>query len=311
MERPQPLGIGIVEKCRECRGVLAQAGQEVACTNCGVVARREGPIQEVKTASRAGERNRLGSYMGTKADEGSNADYNGVSTVGFLKTISDHMGEDQAAWKCTSLIERVAERLSLPTFVKANAVVLSGKMLAERKSDGGPRRRTTVPAISAYSLLCACRAAGIDHISAKSVIQAHTDLGHRVTKSLLLRLGTESRVPLRSADPQTLLQTVIGSLESNAAVAERLKRHGIEPRQYFRRLLQASATVVTAVREVKEGNSPRTVAATSVYLASLEVQPKTLTQRDVAETLGVAEYTIREFSSWARSELGPLNGGGA
>ncbi len=322
MERPQLIGRdagpqspAIVDRCHECRGALVQAGEEVACTNCGAVARKENlPLEAAATVRRASPDRRLGSYMGTKSDEGSIADFNGNSTVGYAKRVSDHMGENAAAWNCSAMIERVAEKLSLPAFVRHNAVLLSEKMLADWKKDGeqGKKRRATVPAISAYALLAACRDARIDHVSAKSVMKAHTDLGHRVTKSKLLRLGTESRVPLRPADPAALLQTVVSCLESNKAVAERLEKKGVERLQYFRRLLQASQTITGEVRGLK-GNSPRTVAACSVYMASREIGHRAITQREVAETLGIAEYTVREFSCWARGELAkprPLKAGG-
>ena len=100
----------------------------------------------------------------------------------------------------------------------------------------------------------------------RSILTAFTDLGHRVRKANLLRLGTESRVPFRSANPAALLQTAINGLESNPAVAERMRKQGVEPRQYFRRLLQASSALVRELRGLKEGTSPRTIAAGAVYL---------------------------------------------
>src|SRR2546428_4900566 len=246
MERPQLLGTdvrGIVERCRMCRGELAQAGEEVACTTCGAVARREERLHlevQVRAPSQTANR-RLGSYIGTNSDKNSDADFNGSCTVGRVKRLSDHMGEDQAVWHSTAMIERVAGRLSLPAFVRQSAVALSEKMLADRKKneESGRRHRVTVPAISAYALLTACRSAGVDHVSAKSILTAYADLGHRVRKANLLRLGTESQVPFRSANPEALLQTAINGLESNTAVAEGMKKCRDEPRPYFRRIRKA------------------------------------------------------------------------
>src|SRR5437870_9558097 len=129
LERPQLLGTdvrGIVERCRMCRGELAQAGEEVACTTCGAVARREERLHlevQVRAPSQTANR-RLGSYIGTNSDKNSDADFNG-STVGLAKRLSDHMGEDQAVWHSTNMIERVAGRLSLPALVRQSAVVLA------------------------------------------------------------------------------------------------------------------------------------------------------------------------------------------
>jgi hypothetical protein len=151
----------------------------------------------------------------------------------------------------------------------------------------------------------------MDHVGAKAVLQTYDDMGHGVTKAHLLRLGIESTTPLRPADPAALLRTVIAGLQVRDEVAKRLAKNNVEPGPYFRRLLQTSQTIVSAVRGLGEGRNPRTLAAGSVYLASREVGPRVITQREVAETLEVAEYTVREFVDYVRRELcfGPLNGG--
>ena len=312
------LGLRVAERCRECRGGLAQNGEELACVRCGVVARTDEVTQQTDALcgkSRPVHDGRLGSFMGTREEERSNASFNGVSSVRYMKSVSDHMGEDPATWQCASMIERVAERLSLPAFVTENALTLSKRVLAERKAQSGPagRKRKTVPTISAYCILAACRTGGMHHVSAKSVVQAHCDLGHRVNKSGLFRVGLESHIPLRPADPSGMIATVVGGLESNKDVLYRLKRNGIEPRAYFRRVLELSPAVVGRLRGLR-GANPRTVAASSVYLASREMPLKGFTQREAAETLGMAEYSVREFCCWARGVLstaapGPLKAG--
>ncbi|MDG7006655.1 MAG: hypothetical protein JRN06_00255 [Nitrososphaerota archaeon] len=299
----------LLRRCPECRGHLVEAGEELACTNCGVVARTAKTALDVPHASSTTPSRRLGSYMGTKEDENSHATFNGTSTVGFAKLLSDNMGVDSAAWECANTIRRVAEKLSLPAFATENAVAVSERMLADSRNGQLGKRRTSVPAISAYSILSACRAAELGYVSPKSIIRAHNDMGHRVTKSALLRIGTESPVPLKPADSAALLRTVMGGLESNEDVLQRLRKKGTEPGPYFRRLLQASQTIIGTMRALREGCSPRTIAAGSVYLASREVEPRAVTQREVAEIVGVAEYTVREFTLWATKELGPLNAG--
>jgi len=161
-----------------------------------------------------------------------------------------------------------------------------------------------VPTVSAYCLLSACRTGGVHHVSAKSVLKAHDDLGHKVTWSGIFRLCLESRVPLLPADPAGMIPTVVACLESNKDVLWRLGRNGVEPHTYFRRLLEVSPAVVTRLRGLR-GWSPRTVAVSSVYLASREMPNKGITQREAAETLDMAEYSVREFCCWARRVLGP------
>jgi transcription initiation factor TFIIIB Brf1 subunit/transcription initiation factor TFIIB len=308
MERPQQ-----IERCRECRGHVVPAGDEYVCTSCGVVARK---VEEEKyhlefhiEAPRLLSDRYLGSYVGDRSDKDSDADFNGVCTVGFAKTLSDHMGVDQAAWNCKSMIRRAADRLSVPPFIRDNAMAMSEKMLADSRENRTAKRRTSIPPISAYALLSAFRAAGVDHVSSKSILKAHADMGHRVTKSALLRLGLESELPFRPADPAALVRTLIAGLESNEGVPQKLRNRGVEPAPYFRRLLQASQTILGTLRTLGEGRNPRTVAAAAVYLASQGAGPKTITQKQVAEIAGVSEYTVREFAAWAAKELSPLNPG--
>ena len=317
MERPtQILGTDGIERCAECRGHVVQEGAEFVCTSCGKVVRQVEEEREkfhmeihIRAPSQLSSKH-LGSFVGNRADKDSNADFNGLCTVGFAKLISDNMGVDQAAWNCKATIRRVADRLSIPAFVRDNAMALSEKMLADSRENGhAGGRRTSVPTISAYALLSACRAAGMDHVGSRSILQAHVDMGHRVTKSALLQMGLESKTPYRAADPAALLRTVMGGLESNGAVLKRLKKRGVEPGPYFRRLLVASQTALDSVRRAGEGRNPRTIAAVSVYLASLAIAPKVVTQKEVAEIVGVAEYTVRDFCGKAEKELGPLNAG--
>ncbi|MDG7011585.1 MAG: hypothetical protein JRN17_00650 [Nitrososphaerota archaeon] len=307
-------GTRLTERCRECRGHVVQAGDEYVCSSCGVVARKveeEKFHLEVRIRAPSQLSNGLGSFVGDKSDKDSSADFNGACTVGFAKRISDNMGVDQAAWNCKAMIRRAADRLSLPAFVWDNAMALSEKMLADSRANGAGRRRTSIPAISAYALLSACRAAGMHQVGSKAVLQAHADMGHRVSRSALLQMGLESRTPLRPADPAALLRTVVAGLGSNARVARRLAKGSTEPGQYFRRLLQTSQAVVSAVRSTEEGRNPRTIAAGCVYIASREAGSRAVTQRDVAETMAIAEYTIREFVASVIDKVSrPLNGGG-
>ena len=312
LESPQLLGTNgsVIERCRECRGHVVRAGDEFVCTSCGVVARK---VEEEKfhlemhiSAPSQLSDTRLGSYVGDRSDKDSKEDFNGVSTLGFAKLLSDTMGLDGSGQKCKAMIRRAGDRLSLPTFVQQNAMALAEKVLAEGNGKG---HRVYLAVASAYSILSAARAAGMDHISPKAIMQAFNDMGQRVTTSSLLHIGMDSEVTIRPSDPAALLRTVLNGLESNEAVLKRLKKEGFEPGPYFRGLLQASQAVLAAMDGMKDGRNPRTVAAGSVYIASRKMAPRAVMQREVAETVGVTEYTIREFCGCAAKELGPLNPG--
>ena len=299
-----------VERCRECRGHIVRAGDEYVCTTCGRVDRK---VEEekyhlefhIQAPSQLSD-TRLGSYIGDRSDKDSKAYFNGVSTLGFAKLVSDNLGVNGTEQKCKAMITRVADRLSLPAFVKQNAIALTAKVLAEGSGSG---RRVFVAAASAYSILSAARAAGMDHVSSGSIMEAFNDMGHKVTKSALLQMGLRSSVPLKPTDPTALLRTILNGLEADEAVQKRLRKSGVETGPFFRRLFQASQTVLAGLRGMNEGRNPRTIAAGSVYIASREAAPGVVTQKLLARIAGVAEYTVREFVATVSKEPGPLNAG--
>ena len=300
-----------VERCRTCRGHVVRAGDEYVCTSCGRVVGEVGEEEKfhlevrIQAPSQLSD-TRLGSYVGGRSDKDSKADFNGHCDIGFAKRISDNLGVDGSQQKCRAMIRRVGDRLALPAFVQQNAMALTEKVLTE--GDGGGRR-VYLAAASAYSVLSAARAAGMDHVSSGAIMAAFNDMGHRVTKSAFLQLGLKSSVPIKPADPATLLRTVVNGLERNEAVQHRLKKSGVEPGQYFRRLFQASQTVLGALRSAGEGRSPRTIAACSVYIAARDGWVKAFTQKEVAEIVGMGEYTIRDFVATVTRGLPALNAG--
>jgi hypothetical protein len=116
-----------------------------------------------------------------------------------------------------------------------------------------------------------------------------------------MRIGLESGMPLPHPSPEDFVRASIGKLQSSEKVAARLRKHDLDPKAYFTRLFELAKAVVS---EPSEPNSfsPRTVAAGSVYLASLAMSHKAFTQLEAAETLGMAEYSIRDYCWRTRNE---------
>ncbi len=199
------------------------------------------------------------------------------------------------------MTERIAERLELPKSIVQQANVVARRLL--------PRKKTydaTIPAISAYSLLYACRSVDIAHVSHREILAAYTDAGHMVSKSRLMRISLESTMPLPQASMEELVRVALGRLQSSESVMARLRRLNVDPKTYFTRLFELAREVAAESGDLT-GLSPRTVAAGSVYVASLALSAKTFTQREAGETLGMAEYTIREFCCRTRNKR--RNGG--
>ena len=93
---------------------------------------------------------------------------------------------------------------------------------------------------------------------------------------------------------EDFVRAAIGRLQSSERVAERLRKASADPKDYFTTLFERAKELVASAAE-PNGFNPRTVAAGSVYLASLAMRPKTFTQREAGEALGIKEYTVREY----------------
>ncbi len=289
-------GYSILGRCPECREGLVCAGEgELTCSYCGIVVGSADSVREQGSSAPSGSKSEpLGSYI--VADTENAAPSLKGPAFGWAKLMPNIVGRGTPQLTCSGLTNRVADRLALPKSVTQNAQITARKLLPHREAYGA-----TLATISAYSILHACRSAGISHVSHREVLKAYTDAGYRVGKSQLLRLGLESGMPLPHLTAEDFVRAAIAKLQSSEKVAERLKTANIDPKEYFTRLFELAKEVASEPIE-PNGFSPRTVAAGSVYVASLSMSAKTFSQKDAGEALGMAEYTIREFCCRRRSE---------
>src|SRR2546428_7264814 len=194
--------------------------------------------------------------------------------------------------------ERIAERLKLP-----KSIVHQATLAARRPLPGKKRDHPTIPAISAYPLLYSCRSVDVAHVSHMEILAAYTDAGYVVSKSRLMRISLESTMPLPQVGMDELVRAALDRLQSSESVVARLRSLNLDSKTYFTRLFDLAREVAAEARDLA-GFSPRTIAAGSVYVASLALSAKTFTQREAGETLGMAEYTIREFCGRTRNRRG-------
>jgi len=289
----------ILGRCPECREGLVYAGDErteLTCSYCGIVVSKADHAQgNGSNAPSVSKCEPLGSYI--VADTESAPSLKGAA-FGWAKLMPNLVGRGGPLPTCSALTNRIAERLSLPKSIAQSADITARRLMPHREA-----YQATIPSISAYSLLFACRSAGIAHISHREILQAYTDGGYRVGKSELLRIGLESGMHLPHPTLEDFVKAAIGRLQSSERVAERLRKAEVDQKDYFTTLFERAKELVTLAAE-PNGFNPRTVAAGSVYLASASMSPKTISQREAAETLGIKEYTVREYCCRRTNEEG-------
>jgi len=276
----------------------------LVCESCGVVTPKE--ILESRHDERAPQAidftaQALGGYLGP-LDHGykekfSKAFSASSSSFKYLKLVSDFAGrEDSTVYSCAKMIERVCEKLSVPRIVLGQAAATARKLLETKRE----RNDITTAAVSAYAIISACKTGGVTSVGVREIIEAHRLMGRRVKMSALIQLSLNSPVKTFPRRAEDYISRVIARLDSVASLAEELEGLGIGRTTYFNRLREAARVALDAIDTTSRGgHSPCTLAATAVYageimLARKESRKKLLSQRDVAECVNVAEYTVRE-----------------
>jgi transcription initiation factor TFIIIB Brf1 subunit/transcription initiation factor TFIIB len=283
---------------------MLDLGDELVCKACGVVRDKEvveagsgRPFLAIDFTGQA-----LGGYLGppdTGFEERFSRGFaDSPSSYKYLKLVSDYAGrEDSTVYGCAKLIERVAEKLELPRVVMAQAVVIAKALLGPKSSRGG----VSTAAISAYSIVAASRIVGVGGVNVREVIEAHRLLGRRVKSSSLIQVSFDSPYKTSPRRAEDYVTRVVGRLQLLPGPAGAMSTVGLEPSSYFAELRHASLQVLSLIGETdRGGHSPCSLAATAVYaaecmLARLGPRRKVLTQREIAESGGVAEYTVREL----------------
>lgn len=285
------------ECCGRCRGRVVDIGEEMVCSGCGVVTpkvvleEREDRIPHAVDFTN----NSLGSFLGPLEYGYSEIFSRGLSsspsTFKYLKTVSDHSYRGGAAvYNCARLIERVCEKLVLPSAVVAESVAIARSVMDMRSGHG----EITIPSISAFAVINACKRVGVSSVGVREILAAHRNLGYRVKGSVMIRIALDSPVRTRPRRAEEYVANVVVRLRSI------LEEEEAPSPRYLNVLYDAARAALESVDgPSRGGHNPRALAATAVYageiaLTILEQRKKRISQRVMADTVEVAEYTIRE-----------------
>lgn len=291
------------ERCLECSGKIIDAGDEFVCKSCGMVVPKEVIEGYERRAPQAVDytRHALGGYLGPLEygyEEKFSPGFSKTnSSFRYLKLLSDYSHrEDSSVYACAKMIERVCEKLGTPKIIGSQSMVTAKKLFELKKK----RSEITVAAISAFSVISACKIEGVTSLGVKEVLAAHRILGHRITMSSLIQISLDSPVKLQARRPDEYLARVVARLSSNPDLKSKIREQGMNETLYYNRLYETAKLVLMIVREqMTGGHSPCALAATATYaaevaLANSESRRKLLAQRDAAASVDVAEYTVRE-----------------
>lgn len=295
--------LDLESSCPECRVHYVDGGDEMVCPKCGRV---KSKYCEYFSSSNAVEhfspgRSQLGGFMGTMRITPHERASRGIAWPNtryeYLKSLSDFAGRGEGPSEaCERIIARVGEKLFLPRVVLDQASGVARTILSSNQC----HRRVTIAALSAFSLVTACRVEGVTSVSVREIISAHAALGRRVNTSSFIQLALESPIKILPRKPEDYISRVLARLSWNQRLTEELRSEGASQASYFNELREMAKELILKVKpEELTGRRPCALAAAAIYsaevaLAARKSRGKRLTQRLISECGDAAEYTIRE-----------------
>ena len=292
-----------LERCHECTGKIIDDEDELVCTSCGSVGRKEILEAGDKRVPQAIDytEHALGSYLGPM-DYGylemfSKGFSKSSSTFRYLKTVSDYAcTESSMVYSCARLVERICEKLLIPKGVIGQAMGIARSVIEMRNGRG----EFNSASISAFSIITACKIQDVTNSGVREIIEAHRALGHRVKTSTIIQMSIESPIRSRPRKPEEYLGRVVARLPSNTSLRASLREFGYNEVVYYLKLLEIGKRILEVIDEsTRAGHNPRALAASSIYtaevlLSKMDSRRKFMTQKDVAACIDIAEYTVRE-----------------
>ncbi len=290
------------QKCPECAGVVIDAGDELACSSCGMVTQKEvldvpkgGPIQAIDFTGQS-----LGGYLGSAESRGGAKYSEGLSGANssyrYMKLVSDYAGrEDSAYYSCAKTIERVCDYLELPRILVGEAVLIARRLYA-----GPLRGKATSGAVSAFAIVNACKVMGAAPVGVREVLEAHRAMGRRVKMSDLIQLSLVVPIQATPRRPEDCIPRILAKVSEDPRLGKSLSALSVKTVPYVGVLRNGALEALGRVSDVeKAGHNPWALAATAVYSAEVLRSRKEggrprISQKDVARASRVAEYTIRE-----------------
>ncbi|MBS7641745.1 transcription initiation factor IIB [Candidatus Bathyarchaeota archaeon] len=281
---------------------------EVFCGICGTVIQSklmdQGPEWRAFTQEEKEERSRTGIPLSFSIhDKGLSTTITNISKDAFGRSLSVearlqmlrlrhwqirsrvHSSIDRNLSQAMAELDRLSDRLGLPSPVKEKAAIIYRKAL-----ESGLVRGRSIAAIAAASLYAACRASNIPR-TLKELADASIVKKKDIARCYRL-LIKELNLKMPVADPVKY----VAKIASRLGLSEKIQRKAIE--------------ILRKCQELKAcaGKDPVGLAAAALYMACVDEGEK-ITQKDVAEAAGVTEVTIRNRYNGLRRALGiPLTG---
>ena len=296
--------------CSECGGyVVVNDRMEAVCTVCGLVQSCEGPVMSAGSLTmHSSPANRIGvahggSVIGFKpVDSTSKLKANPalrtkIARLRQLQRLQPRLGRAEGVVEGERALMRACAHLNLPSFVLWRSLHLYRRVLSLPQLYAPSRLAKPLVAAACLTIALSTWSHG-GEVTSRKVVEVFKELGHRVNFNALskavvwIRRALGLRLLLRQ--PQAYLSFIVEeALSGRVYVPSEVKAEVLkEAMGLLNRLPQRSVS----------GKAPRILAAAAVYAASKRVEAKIglkrlVTQKELSQVVGVAEYSIRSHYS--------------
>jgi len=301
----RPARVIMVDKCPECGStnlINDPDTGEVICGNCGLVIQEsaidKGPEWRAFTQEEKESRSRVGIPTSFSVhDKGLSTAIDRIDRDALGRKLPlntrlqmwrlrkwqirsrVHSSIDRNLAQAMTEIDRLSDKLAIPSAVKERAAIIYRKAL-----DQGLVRGRSIAAIAAASLYAACRLTGTPR-NLKEISEASLVSRKDVARCYRLLLR-ELDLTMPIADPTVYLSKIA-------------EKAGISGH------IQASALKIlneAKQKHISAGKDPMGLAAAALYIAAYLAGEKR-TQKEIADAAGVTEVTVRNRYKTLKKQL--------
>lgn len=285
----------LIERCPDCGSVNFvedPSTGETICSACGLVIREkimsEGPEWRAFTQEEKEERSRVGTPVSLSIhDKGLSTVIDKVNRDAFGRELplstkvqmlrlkkwqiraKVYASMDRNLAQAMSELDRLADKIGIPSHVKEKAALIYRKALDKRLVRG-----RSIAAIVAASLYAACRLTDTPR-TLKEIAKVSLVKRRDISRCYRL-LVNELDLKMPLTDPRSY----ISKIGSKIGVSEQIKQLAME-------ILEKAIEL-----KINTGKDPTGIAAAALYIACV-LKEERKTQKEIADAAGVTEVTVR------------------
>jgi transcription initiation factor TFIIIB Brf1 subunit/transcription initiation factor TFIIB len=306
--------------CPECNGHVVISNGEYVCSSCGLVTDQfyEPALSALDTENKK-SKGALGQRLHIVDGLGSYIDYHNTrkmrdnngsilplrkqvlfKRLKFRYNLYGRIKNHQTDYRIFRILNLIAARLQLPHHIRDTAAYHYRKIRQKNKT----RIKNHVTMIAVCLILAIREYNTVALYTLKEICETFKKLGHRVSEKAVIRTALQLRINLgynmKHRKSEDYISRLISTLSNNYELYKKIELKIKDCKRYWQKLLFETNKLLMSIPNIdRGGRNPYVFAAASIYaaeqkLARQENRKPILTQKEIAEKVKVAEYSIRD-----------------